>query len=375
MVICVSICANYLPKAMVLAKSVKEHIPDAIFVVCLVEKYLLEDAAKFTHFDECILAKDLGWDNFDAFIFKHSIVEASTAVKGRLLLHLMDRFQSEDIFIYLDPDVKVYGNFVELQELMQEHTLVLAPHLLRPGNIEMEISSLAHGCYNLGFIALRRSDNAQAFLSWWTERLFSFCYDDKSKGLFTDQRWVDLAPCFFDVHVLKHHGYDFATWSLMGCELVKKQEDILVNGDLLRFIHFSGFDNGTIDAVMSRWMDDDENRTIFTDLYKGYASDLQAHDEKQLSKTPWSYAAYENGEIIDSKARKRYREHDIQKKYPSPFRERNITFLAASSPGDKKSFLELVYTTPRYLRTHGVTKTLFAIKNKLVEILHAKSHC
>lgn len=360
---------------MVLAKSVKEHIPDALFVVCLVESHVLEDAAKFAHFDECILAKDLGWDNFDAFIFRHSIVEASTAVKGRLLLHLMERFQSEDTFIYLDPDVKVYSDFIELRELMREQTLILAPHLLRPGNIEMEISSLAHGCYNLGFIALRRSDNAHAFLSWWAERLFSFCYDDKSKGLFTDQRWIDLAPCFFDVHVLKHHGYDFATWSLMGCELIKKQEGILVNGDPLRFIHFSGFDNGTIDAVMTRWMDDDENRAIFTELYKEYASELQAYDKKQLSQTPWSYATYTSGEIIDSKARKRYREHDVQKKYSSPFQEGNIVFVEEYRLRNKKSFLDLICITPQYLRRHGVTKTLITIKNTLVEMFHVKSNC
>src|SRR3546814_8145195 len=76
----------------------------------------------------------------------------------------------------------------------------------------MEISSLAHGSYNLGFLAVSRSANSQAFLQWWADRLFLYCYDDKSRGIFTDQKWIDLAPSFFDVAILKHHGYDFATW-------------------------------------------------------------------------------------------------------------------------------------------------------------------
>lgn len=374
MVICVSICANYLPKAMLLAASVKKHIPNALFVVCLVERHPSEEASSFDYFDEVILAKDLGWDNFDAFIFRHSIVEASTAVKGKLLLSLMERFQEKNTFIYLDPDVKVYDDFTELRQLLREHSLILAPHLLRPGNIEMEISSLAHGCYNLGFIALRRSENAHAFLTWWTDRLFHFCYDDKSRGLFTDQRWVDLVPCFFDVHILKHHGYDFATWSLMGAELTKIDEKIVINGDPLRFIHFSGFDNGTIEAVMGRWMLNDHNRDIFLELYQEYSTELSAYNQAQLSRTPWSYATYESGSKIDSEARKRYRDTQLQEMLPKPFLGDNRVILGYSSLDNPKGLLHLARKSPRYLREHGLSKTLLAIKKKLMEMLHARSN-
>ena len=32
------------------------------------------------------------------------------------------------------------------------------------------------------------------FIDWWADRLRQFCYDEVPNGLFTDQRWVDLAP-------------------------------------------------------------------------------------------------------------------------------------------------------------------------------------
>ena len=48
-------------------------------------------------------------------------------------------------------------------------------------------------------------------INWWAERLYLFCYDDIQNGVFTDQKWIDLAPCFFDTYIFKHHGYDFAT--------------------------------------------------------------------------------------------------------------------------------------------------------------------
>ncbi|GJM73197.1 hypothetical protein HMSSN036_54130 [Paenibacillus macerans] len=82
MIIFTSICANYLHKARTLAKSVKDNIPDATFIICLTEKELLPQYES-PYFDRIVLSKDAWEGNFDRFIFKHTIVEASTAVKGQ----------------------------------------------------------------------------------------------------------------------------------------------------------------------------------------------------------------------------------------------------------------------------------------------------
>ena len=67
----------------------------------------------------------------------------------------------------------------------------------------MELSSTAHGVYNLGFLAVSRSEEALKMLTWWAERLYLYCYDDMANGIFTDQKWIDLAPCFFNVKITK----------------------------------------------------------------------------------------------------------------------------------------------------------------------------
>jgi len=318
MIFYTSICSNYLPKAMALAESVKQHCSGARFVLCLVEREVPEVAAAFPHFDEVILAKDAGWENFDSFMFRHSIVEASTAVKPRFMQHLLERYQTETKFVYLDPDVLVYSDLSELESLLDQESIVLCPHLLRPGNIDMEISSLAHGSYNLGFLAVARSQNASDFLTWWAERLFLFCYDDKSRGIFTDQKWIDLAPCFYDVKVLKHHGYDFATWSLLGSDLRMAEGGYVVNGDPLRFIHFSGLDSGTIDKAIGWWLTD-QNKVTFVSLYQEYKQLLIRHGQETLGKTPWSYGSYGDGQSIDKQARLAYRERELWARIPSPF--------------------------------------------------------
>ena len=328
MIFYTSICSNYLPKAMALAESVKQYCPGARFVLCLVEREVPAIAAAFTAFDEVILAKDAGWDNFDSFMFRHSIVEASTAVKPRFMQHLLERYQAESKFVYLDPDVLVYSNLSELEALLDRESIVLCPHLLRPGNIDMEISSLAHGSYNLGFLAVARSRNASDFVAWWAERLFLFCYDDKSRGIFTDQKWIDLAPCFYDVKVLKHHGYDFATWSLLGSDLRKADDGYVVNGDPLRFIHFSGLDSGTIDKAIGWWLTD-QNKDTFVALYHEYKQLLVKHGQETLGKLPWSYATYSSGQVIGKKARLAYRERELWARIPSPFDSSDAEIRAA----------------------------------------------
>ena len=333
MIFFTSICSNYLPKAMALAESVKRHCTNATFVLCLVERDVPEAAASFAHFDEVILAKDAGWNSFDRFMFRHAIVEASTAVKAQFMLNLLERFPGEAKFAYLDPDVLVYSDLTELERLLDDESIVLCPHLLRPGNIDMEISSLAHGCYNLGFLGISRAQNSHDFLSWWAERLFQFCYDDISRGIFTDQRWVDLAPCFFDVKVLKHHGYDFATWSLLNSDLRQVDGVYEVNGDPLRFIHFSGLDSGTIDKAIGWWLTED-NRDIFVKLYSEYKLLLVKHGQETLGKLPWTYTNYSDGRKISNDARVAYRNTELWNVIPTPFNSSDQAILSTANPAE-----------------------------------------
>ena len=264
MIIFTSICANYLHKARCLAESVKTHMPDAQFFVCLTEREM-PNCANFDAFDQVILSKDMWEGNFDQFIYKHAIVEASTAVKGQFFRYLQKSYPNENKFIYLDPDCYVYSDFVELRELLNTKPIVLCPHLLQPGNIDMELSSTAHGVYNLGFLAVNNSDEAKRFINWWAERLYLFCYDDIQRGIFTDQKWIDLAPCFFDTYIFKHRGYDFAPWSLYECGMTCENGKYFIQGDSLRFIHFSGF-GASAEKCMRDWLPEDE--VPFHTLYR-----------------------------------------------------------------------------------------------------------
>jgi hypothetical protein len=317
MIIFTSICANYLHKARTLAKSVKENIPNSKFIVCLVEKEH-SSVEEYEFFDDVVLAKDAWEGNFDRFIFKHSIVEASTSVKGRFFQYLFNQFEDESEFVYLDPDIYVYSDFIELKEVLKTRPIVLCPHLLQPGNIDMELSSTAHGVYNLGFLAVNKTfDEARKFIDWWAERLYLFCYDDKANGIFTDQKWIDLAPSFFDVEIFKHRGYDFAPWSLLDCGMTEEGGEILIKGDKLRFIHFSGY-GSTAENCMRKWLPDGPHP--FKDLYLTYSIIHDGNNFDDVSKTNWSYDYYYSGEKVKNDIRYKYRkDYEVMFECQNPF--------------------------------------------------------
>ena len=83
MIVFTSICTNYAHKARTLAKSVKENIPDAKFIVCLTEREVKE-SMDYPYFDEVVLSKDMWEGNFNRYIYKHAIVEACI-FRSRLL--------------------------------------------------------------------------------------------------------------------------------------------------------------------------------------------------------------------------------------------------------------------------------------------------
>jgi len=94
--------------------------------------------------------------------------------------------------------------------------------------------------YNLGFAGVGAS--ARPFLDWWWQATRREALNDVSKMMFTDQRWIDFVPCFFEPCILKDPGYNVAYWNLHARELTLDGDRFSVDGEPLRFFHFSGYD-------------------------------------------------------------------------------------------------------------------------------------
>jgi glycosyltransferase involved in cell wall biosynthesis len=246
------------------------------------------------------------------FCFRYTILELNTAVKPWMFEHLFTA--GYDRVVYLDPDVFVYTPLVEL-DAAPDALLTLTPHLT--GSIEgddhpSERTVLQSGAYNLGFLAASRRAPLAGFLEWWREKLERQCVVDLERGLFVDQKWLDLAPGMFpDVKVLRHDGYNVAYWNLRQRRLRAEGGGITVNGQPLRFFHFSG-----LDAAQPELVSRHDGRLMRADLPEvgalidAYWMALRAAGYESCRKAGYAYGRFNDGTPVPDIARIAYRESD-----------------------------------------------------------------
>ena len=237
--------ARYLPFVRTLMASVREHHPGARRVMLLVDEPTAEaaDAALF----ESIAACDIGVPCFDDMTLRYDITELSTALKPWCFLWLLANSNCDSV-IFLDPDIRLYGPLDPVNERLEAGAaMVLTPHITAPllGEGQPDDHTiLKSGVFNLGFMALRRSGSALAFLQWWADKLRTEALVDFAANLFTDQRWCDFAPAFVpDLAVLHHPGCNVAYWNLSQRNVHRAADGQWKVGDQpLVFFHFSGLD-------------------------------------------------------------------------------------------------------------------------------------
>ena len=158
------------------------------------------------------------------------------------------------------------------------------------------------GVFNLGFLAVKMAGQGRQFIDWWTERLKHHCYDEIENGLFTDQRWVDLAPAFFDdIGIVREPQYNVATWNLTHRRATGRAAyEIDINGKPLVFYHFSGFDSGAQRAMLERY---GHHSPVLFELRDWYVARCEELGHSTLSHTDCVYNTFSNGERITSSQR------------------------------------------------------------------------
>ena len=318
-----SIAANYLPKARVLATSLKRVAPHADFYLMLVDAYPEDADWSNEPFDALITVNDLAIPNATGWCFAHQVVELCTAVKGFATGYLLDQPDVEQVF-YFDPDMVVHDRFNDLEAWLNDTSILLTPHQTEPETgteaiMDNEMASLKHGVFNMGFFGVRDTAEGRRFAEWWSQRLEQFCLDDIPRGLFTDQKWANLVPCFFeDYRVIRSPAFNVATWNITTRKVEGSlAEGVTVNGEPLGFYHFSGFDSGDQALMLNKY---GSNSQTLTEMRAWYTKESSALGQEQDGQRAYGYAHYADGELITAAQRALYRERiDLQRAFPDPF--------------------------------------------------------
>ncbi|MDP3856100.1 hypothetical protein [Phenylobacterium sp.] len=239
----------------------------------------------------------------------YDALELNTAVKPHAFRALLAE-PGVTSGAYLDPDIWVYRPLDEVREGLARAPLALTPHTTRPLSGEANPNDhviLTSGAYNLGFMAARAEPQINALLAWWAEKCRFDCRVDFAAGLFTDQRWMDLAPGFVsDLALLRTPALNLAYWNLEGRDLARTGDVWTIDGQALGFFHFSGFDPA-FPGLLSKHQDRVKVAagSPLAGLLADYAGVLLRNGHEQASQVAYGHRAFPSGQVATTTQRRR----------------------------------------------------------------------
>jgi hypothetical protein len=289
----------YLSKAIALGESLKTT-SNGQLIIYLFEEKIIDLTNLIPNNITIRLAKDLDFDRFYELAFKYDVTEFTTSLKPFIALNLFESFEE---VIFLDPDTYVLNDLSIISELLHDNDILLTPHYLTPHNKKItadpDLEMMRFGCYNLGFFAVKKSEESINFLKWLNDRCIDQCFFETQFGLSTDQKWVSIASCFFDrIGIIRNPGFNVAFWNLFERKLSTVNNVYYINDSFkLYFFHFSSFNTLFPSKITRRQNLDDcfvsDELKCLADLYKSKC----ARYEELLSNVDrkYSYGFFSNG--------------------------------------------------------------------------------
>lgn len=340
---------NYLHYANTMFESIKEHCPQADLVLGLCDLVTAETDCPAA--DDIIALNQLDIPQLGTFIYQYSILELNTAIKPYIIELLMKRGYRK--VIYFDPDIRIFRPLDEMLALLDQHNVLLTPHLtnlLNDDKSPSELQILQAGSYNLGFIALRTCEETLKLAKWWQEKLYKECVVDLPRNLFVDQKWMDLVPSMFEgVYINRDPSWNVAYWNLNHRHLEHQADGrYTVDGHPLTFFHFSGFsiEASTLSKHQNRF--NKNASTALRDLCTLYEQALVRNGIERFSRLPYAFNKFADGTPVPGAARRLIRTSN---------RLTDIDFFDASQCPRIHAELNRKVTSPR----QGIALTALAV--------------
>lgn len=304
--VCTIISRNRLHLARVLMRSVAVHWPAA-------ERHVLVLDDPTGYFDPAkedfhvTVASDRILPRFAEFAFVNDVLGIACLLKPALMSHLL-RETAADAVVYLDSDIRLYGDPSALSEALRAAPVLLTPHLLGPPPPTgpcTDVDFVRAGVFNAGMVSVARSSEAHQFLDWWLgamtrqRSLNEFCC--------RDQLWLNLAPNYFPfVSTFRHPGFNVGYWNMLERSISRDHSGSYTAGDkpLVAF-HYSMFDPFEPTYVTHR--DDiriaSPNAAVDA-LLREYAREFERAQASTCLTWPYAFDCFTDGRRITAQQRR-----------------------------------------------------------------------
>lgn len=272
-----------MPQALVLINSFKKFHPNDEFYLLIIDVEKVNQ--QFLDGVRILTSSEIGIDSLslEKMRLYYDVVELATSLKPFVLEYLL--VLGADEATYLDPDIQIFSEINVKEHYNSKGTLTLTPHRLSPPNLDIlkegEKLFLKYGVFNLGYISISPRDND--FLHWWQQHLVVQSTRRPISEIFTDQKWIDLVPGYFDYVKVSDYGFNVAPWNLDERELSIRDEVLFVNKNTkLKFLHFSQISGMLSEGGLSpSWQIklknsglSEETSFVFEKLLQEYAMEL-----------------------------------------------------------------------------------------------------
>lgn len=232
--ICTISTESHLFKSKATLKSVKAFFDVDLF--CLLTDTNNQEEKKEVAFTTLF---DLTTEAAKSIIKKYNGDKLRWALKPIYTLFLLEK--GYDAVIYVDNDIYFHSSPDFLFEKLKTSSFLLTPHFYKSNPKKDQNWLEANyrvGLYNAGFFGVNK--NAIPILDWWAGCCLYGVKKAYWRGLYDDQKYLDLVPVIFDkVEIVKHRGCNFAGWNCNEVLLEERNNQLYINGDQLVFIHYA----------------------------------------------------------------------------------------------------------------------------------------
>ena len=208
---------------------------------------------------------------------------------------------------------------------------------------------MSAGIYNLGFLGASRGTESARVIAWWAERLRYQCLNAQERGIFVDQKFVDLFPSFAPrTHISHDTGLNVAYWNLRQRRLHESPQGWLVDGRPLKFFHYSGFDPRSPGKLSKHDPGFGAMPEPLRHLTANYAATLLANGYGTIPSATYAFGRFASGTPIHPLVRQMFREW--HQAWPDDPFETYEAFLHEPWPGASRAAPAYVVTNfMRYL--------------------------
>lgn len=305
------VAKNYIGLALILEQSIRKYYDDLDFYIVVADE--LENGGEYSpnviEAKSCLGIPPEIWVEMS---FKYNLTEFCTSIKPASFSYFIQNYER---VIYLDPDILFYDSIGDIFKHLDSHLILLTPHITqlseKPCSDSPENIWFQCGIYNLGFLAIKHSSKVIEMLKWWHNRLVSSCFNDPIKFTFTDQKWMDFIPSFFNASellIIRDLGFNIAPWNFFERKVLIRNGQYFVTSRIsnhsnaeypLYFVHYSGYDytslyGGSVKQCHIAEMKSYEDISMLLDVYSKW---LNEYNEVFLHyiHSAYSYNYYTNG--------------------------------------------------------------------------------